>query len=329
MSPDPNSADKLGFSENAVFDLLAHLIASAEISVREPEPYATLRLLEAARLVAAAAIDQEPAGKGKFLADLLAEVDRKRHWRSWDPEGYVQFLREAARTIGREMRRRAGTPEAVLEKRPFAETGTSQTTAAAAGERSLLQSIRHRRVCRTFTAQSLPEESLWRILEAARWAPCGGNRRIHKFVVVQDREAIELVRALAPGIYGRPAALILICTDCELALKEGVKLDLDRVRWIDVGTALENMLLVTGEQGLGACPATSFSQEAVQEILDLPDTLIPELIVQVGYPAPAPKRLIRPGATTRKPVEELVLWHRPLSGERERAKHKGDGQQVE
>lgn len=326
MSPDPNSADNLLPSEDAIFDLLAHLITSAEISVHEPEPYGTLRLLEAARLVAAAALDQEPAGNGKFLADFLAEVDRKRHWRSSDPEGYVQFLREAARMIGRAMRRRAGTLEAILEQRQFAETGTDQA-AAAARERSMLESIRHRRVCRIFTAQSLPEESLWRILEAARWAPCGGNRRIHKFVVVQDREAIGLVRALAPGIYGRPAALILICTDCELARQEGVKLDLDRVRWIDVGTALENMLLVAGEQGLGACPATSFSQAAIQEILDLPDTLIPELIVQVGYPAPAPKRLTRPRATTWKPVENLVLWHRPRSGERERTKRESDGQQ--
>jgi nitroreductase len=85
-----------------------------------------------------------------------------------------------------------------------------------------------------------------------------------------------------------------------------VRVQADRTCFVDVGTAAMNMLLMVQDLGLGACPVTSFSQRAVSVLLDLPDTLVPELMVLLGTPIPQ-ERTVRPGASTRLTVEDLTF----------------------
>jgi nitroreductase len=174
---------------------------------------------------------------------------------------------------------------------------------------AVLEAIRTRRVVRAFTDDPVSVDDLRRILESARWAVSAGNRRINKFLVVRDTRTIGLVKAVSPGMLGRPTALIVICTDTEKAAKEQVQLDRDPNTWIDVGTAAMNMMLAAHALGLGSCPATSFSRSGVTTVLELPPTLIPEFIVQLGHPAPQP-RVMRAGASTRLTIEALTYWER-------------------
>ena len=173
---------------------------------------------------------------------------------------------------------------------------------------AVLENIRSRRVCRSFTDEPVDEQDLRVLLEAARWAPSAGNRRINKFVVIRDPEKIQLVRQVSPGMLGRPTALIVICTDLRKAAQEGIKLDQDqRNTWIDVGAAAQNIMLAAHALGLGSCPLTSFSLEGVRAVLELPDYLIPDYIVQLGHPAPQ-KRVLRAGAPLRLTVEDISYW---------------------
>lgn len=167
--------------------------------------------------------------------------------------------------------------------------------------------IRKRRVCRFFTDEPVCREDLKHLIRAARWASSAGNRRIHKFVVVDDRKSVNLIRIISPGILGNPQALIVICTDRAKAAQEGVNLDLDPTTWIDVGTASQNMMLAACEIGLGSCPTTSFSKSAVRVILNLPDDLEPEYILQVGYPLEQPSSIGK-GGISRLPVEAITFW---------------------
>jgi len=121
---------------------------------------------------------------------------------------------------------------------------------------------------------------------------------------VNDPRHIDLVKAVAPGILGNPTALIVICTDLARCHEVGVRPDHDRTRYIDVGTAAMNMLLVAQDLKLGACPVTSYSQRAVSVLLDLPETLIPDLMVLLGHPV-ARRRTLRAGAHTRLSIEDL------------------------
>jgi len=180
-------------------------------------------------------------------------------------------------------------------------------TASNAGT-AIFDAIRKRRVTRSFTAQPVEHALLRQVVEAARWAPSAGNRRIHIFVVVDDAALIRKVRLMSPGMLGVPAALIVICTDWRRAELAGVKRE-ELNTWIDVGTATQNMLLTAHELGLGAGPVTSFSRSGVQVLLHLPDDVTPELMICLGYAAPA-MRVMRAGASTLVNVAELTFWNR-------------------
>jgi len=129
---------------------------------------------------------------------------------------------------------------------------------------------------------------------------------VHRFVVVTGRSGIDLLRAVSPGMLGHPAAVILICIDWQEVDALGVKRHHNGV-YIDVGTAAENMLLAAEAFSLGSGPVTSFSKAAVREILGLPDSLQPELMVCLGKRAQVqPFDRTRPRKPTR--LEELVVW---------------------
>jgi nitroreductase len=187
-------------------------------------------------------------------------------------------------------------------------TATPEQTTSQRAE-VVLDVIRTRRVVRSFTDEPISDADLRTILEAGRWALSAGNRRINKFLVVQDPKRIRLVRAVSPGMLARPTALIVILTDTEKAAREQVQLDKDLNTWIDVGTAAQNMSLMAHALGLGSCPATSFSRSGVAAALALPPTMLPEFILQLGHPAPQ-QRVMRPGASTRLPIEALTFWER-------------------
>ena len=53
-----------------------------------------------------------------------------------------------------------------------------------------LKLVRKRRSIRKFKPDSIPEDHVEKILEAARWAPSGANGQPWEFIVIKDRGAI-------------------------------------------------------------------------------------------------------------------------------------------
>lgn len=179
------------------------------------------------------------------------------------------------------------------------------------GERAdiVFEAIRTRRAVRAFTAEPVAVADIRRILAAARWASSAGNRRLHRFYVTRDPWKIELVSTVGPGFYGTPAALIVICTDLTKEEGFGGHPDRDWTTWVDVGTAAMNMQLMAHALGLGTTPVTSVSQSGLRAALDLPDHLRPDLILQLGHPAPEARP--RTGRGQRVTIEELTDWEVP------------------
>jgi len=161
---------------------------------------------------------------------------------------------------------------------------------------------------RYWSDRPIADPELRQVLLAARWAPTAGNRRLHRFVAVRDPTTIRLIRAFSPGISGYPSALIVICIDGTRVARFGNPKH-QRTLYIDVGTAAENMLLAAHAIGLGGGPMTSFSQEAVRVILELPPSMSPELIVCLGYPAAhRPAERVLPDRPLR--LQDLVIMER-------------------
>jgi nitroreductase len=174
----------------------------------------------------------------------------------------------------------------------------------------VLALMKSRRVCRSFTDEPVSDDDLRKMTEAARWATSGGNRHLHKFLVVRDAETIRRVRAVSPGMLAPPPALIVILTDLEVAERESLQLEHDHANWMDVGTAAMNMMNVAHALGLGTCPVTSFSRSGASVMLELPSHLIPEWILIVGHPMPRVRGL-SPGAPKPLRARDLTYWERP------------------
>jgi nitroreductase len=77
----------------------------------------------------------------------------------------------------------------------------------------VLRAIRTRRVVRRMTAEPIDRGQLITVLKAARWAPSGGNRRLHRFVAVQRPVTLRLLRMVSPGMIQHPTAAVVICID--------------------------------------------------------------------------------------------------------------------
>jgi nitroreductase len=161
----------------------------------------------------------------------------------------------------------------------------------------VFEAIKNRRSIRRFTDQPLPKEALEKLLEAARWAPSGGNLQRWRFVVVISPAVKQLIKKFAPGIFDMPAAFIIICIE---TVKRAHHKD-QGTYLADSSMAAQNIMLQAHAMGIGTCVALSYAKVAIREILRLPEGVEPMLLVTLGYPAEAPE------PPTRRPLKELAF----------------------
>jgi nitroreductase len=148
----------------------------------------------------------------------------------------------------------------------------------------VFEAIKSRRSVRQFTDEPIGQEELHRLLEAARWAPSGGNQQRWRFVVVTSPAQRELIRKFAPGIFAMPAAFIVICADKEPDANQWK----EALYLADCSIAAQNIMLAAHEIGIGTCVALSYAKSAISEILDLPENVEPQLVITLGHPAEDP-----------------------------------------
>jgi len=163
-----------------------------------------------------------------------------------------------------------------------------------------LEAIMTRRSVRAFTGEPIAEETLRKLLEAGRASASGGNVQPWGFVLVSEPVRVQALRALAPGIIGQPAAILVIGLDRERAVRLGGSMN-EQSAWIDIGIAIDNLLLAAHALGLGACPIGSFHPGAVAHFLGLPEAVQPVLLLAVGIPR------FKPESPGRRPLGEVCF----------------------
>jgi nitroreductase len=150
---------------------------------------------------------------------------------------------------------------------------------------SILNIIKKRRSIRHFIQKEVADSILLELVEAAIWAPTGGNIQMWYFVIVKENDILERVKAFSPGLLGDPACLVVICSDRKKAFEKAGTLGKDELCVMDIPMAAQNLMLLAAEKGLGTCPVGSFNKKAISRILELPEYISPDLIISVGYPA--------------------------------------------
>lgn len=154
----------------------------------------------------------------------------------------------------------------------------------------VLEAIRTRRSIRSFSDKEILDEDVFKILEAARWAPSAGNRQPWCYIYVKDKEILRMVKNCSPGFYG----------DATVAIVINIRREAGILGFLDAGFASQNMLLAAHSLGIGSCVIASFNKEAIREILKIPEEWDPILIISLGYLDKIPL------PPYRKPLSEIV-----------------------
>jgi len=158
-------------------------------------------------------------------------------------------------------------------------------------ENKAIQNIMTRVSVREFTGEKISQEQLDTLLRAAMAAPSAINKQPWAFIVVTEEEKIAALGKALPysRCSNKPAVAIIPCGDLSKAIP-GEMANF----WInDVSAATENLLLAAHAMGLGAVwtglhPDINRAK-MVQEMLGLPEHIIPLCVVPVGVPAEKPE----------------------------------------
>jgi nitroreductase len=160
--------------------------------------------------------------------------------------------------------------------------------------------VASKRDWRSYADRPVPEDVQRRILDAGRVSGSGVNRQPWMFVVVESAEAKRRVAEVvfAGDNVASSAFAVAIAT-------EGGKYPLD------VGRAMQNMMLVAWNEGVVSCPNGMPDEEAAAQALGLEGGWLPVNIPSFGYPkrdlAPESKSAEEWSAeANRKPLDELV-----------------------
>jgi F420 biosynthesis protein FbiB-like protein len=206
-----------------------------------------------------------------------------------------------------------------------------EQTLPTARDADLETVIRGRRSVRHFRQGSVPRVLILRAIEAAGWAPSPHGTQPWRFSIVESFERREaLADAMAEtwrdqlALDGQDAGLVelrlrksrermlsaslLIVPSLYLGdadeYPDPERQESERLMAVQsIGSAIQNLLLSLYASGLDAgwmC-APLFCPEVVRESLGMPEGMIPQAMIPVGYAEKEPVR------RARRPVEELIL----------------------
>lgn len=165
-----------------------------------------------------------------------------------------------------------------------------------------LELIRVRRSIRGYRPDPVPDETLGRILEAARLAPTAANRQPFQLIVVTDPST----RARFKEVYDREwfwtAPMILV--GCVEPARAWQRSDGFNAAEVDLSIVMDHVILAAANEGLGSCWICNFDEAKTREILGIPPEVRVIAMTPLGFPAAEPR------AFQRKPLHELVRRER-------------------
>ncbi|HUF52837.1 MAG TPA: nitroreductase family protein [Dehalococcoidia bacterium] len=192
----------------------------------------------------------------------------------------------------------------------------------------LYEAIYSLRAMRRLKTDPVPEEMIWKVLDAAIRAPSGGNRQPWNFIVVTD---LEKKRKIAEWyldgwekMYGAAGGAMEGDNDLARTLRSADHLarNLAEVPVFVIPTvrvegtaavsgtgssifpAVQNLMLAARAEGLGTTLTTLHKthEAEVKELLGIPDGVETMCLIPMGWPKG------KFGGGPRMPVEQVTYW---------------------
>jgi nitroreductase len=213
----------------------------------------------------------------------------------------------------------------------------------------LYEAMRTTRAVRRLRPDPVPDDVLRKVIEAATWAPSGGNRQPWRMIAVRDPASKRRLRELYQGPWAPYArsqrrrlesldaearargeralraadhlaghldaapVILVVCFHPEMLMITDAGLERPSVvGGASVYPAVENLLLACRAEGLGCVLTTllCMCEREIRPLLGIPDPWATAAFIPIGYPAGSGH-----GPVSRKPVAEMVFadrWGEPL-----------------
>ena len=151
---------------------------------------------------------------------------------------------------------------------------------------AVLENIHSRKSVREFTSEPVSDADIQTMLKAAMAAPTAINFQPWRFVVVNERKALDSLADQLPYakmLKQAPLAIVV----CGETLWMGGE---ENPFWpLDCSAATQNLLLTAEALGLGAVWTAAYPDadrcKAISDALGLPSTVKPLCVVPIGHPA--------------------------------------------
>lgn len=167
----------------------------------------------------------------------------------------------------------------------------------------LYQLLESRRSIRRYTEEPVPDETLEKLLHAARLAPSWANKQCWRFIVLSEPERKEKLAASMPdnnpckrAVAAAPLVIVL-CADPEASGKADGK----EYYLLDAGLAMQQLMLAAHAEGLGTCWVALFDESPAREACKVPEPYRVVAFTPLGTPAR------RPSPRPRKELSEIVF----------------------
>jgi len=144
--------------------------------------------------------------------------------------------------------------------------------------------IRARHSVRSYTNFAPSNSDIQKVLDAANRAPSAGGLGARNLLVFRRGSRTEGLASAAGNqdFIAEAPYVMVFCADLKRIEPYG-----ERGRELyciqDTAASAENAILMACDLGIGSCWVGAFDPEAVKELLGLPDHMVPQVILPLGY----------------------------------------------
>ncbi len=182
----------------------------------------------------------------------------------------------------------------------------------------ILDIIKWRRSVRKYAQKPIEPEKMDLIMEAARLAPSSCNTQPWHFIIVDDKKLHNELAKCAPigthinnFIMEAPVSIIA-CTKPHLLIHSALQMVDKDCHKLDIAIALEHIVLVASDLGIGTCWIGWFSEKPIKKLLNIPKNIKVIALLTLGYPKEENTIEAIGGirAKPRKSKEEIFSYNR-------------------
>lgn len=169
----------------------------------------------------------------------------------------------------------------------------------------LQEAICNRQSTRKFSNKTINHETIHEMIKLAHRAPSAGNLQARDFIIVDDDAVKKQLSTAAfhQQFISEAPVVIVVCSNLQRISPYGTR-GVDLYCLQDAAAAVEHLLLLAVEQGLGSCWVGAFREQDVSRLLHLPSFARPVALIALGYPNEAP------ASTSRINSKQIIHYNR-------------------